>query len=64
LDDKFNIEYLNERTHNKILGYSKDELLGLTDIKLNPNEDYKEIRRYMLKLFKEGDVIKIKENEK
>ena len=55
MDDKFRIEYLNELIHHKILGYSKSDLIGQTDLMLNDVDDYKEIRKNMLKLFKKGE---------
>jgi PAS domain S-box-containing protein len=55
LNEKFEIEYVNEFTLLKLLGYSKEELFGKNSLILNHPEDYKKIRRFMLNLFKKGE---------
>lgn len=57
LNDKFEIEFVNEIPSKKLLGYSKQELLGMNSIFLNHPSDYTKIRRFMLKLFKYGENI-------
>jgi len=55
INEKFEIEYINELTLLKLLGYSKEELIGKNSIILNHPDDYKKIRRFMLTLFKKGE---------
>ena len=55
LDKNFNIEFLNEKTHQKVLGYSKDELLNKKDISFNHPDDFRSISRFMMKVFKSGE---------
>jgi PAS domain S-box-containing protein len=59
LSKDFRIEYLNERTHQQVLGYTCEDLIGEYDIKLNHPEDYRKIRRYMLDLFKNKEGIHV-----
>jgi PAS domain S-box-containing protein len=42
LNDKFEYEYLNENMHERLLGYSKDELLGKTQLPLIHPDDRKQ----------------------
>jgi len=55
LNDKFEIEFVNESAHYTTLGYLKEELLGKTDIFLNHPDDYTTIRRFMRNVFKNGE---------
>jgi len=55
INEKFEIEYINELTLLKLLGYSKEELIGKNSIILNHPDDYKKILRFMLTLFKKGE---------
>jgi len=55
INEKFELEYVNELTLLKLLGYSKEELIGKNSIILNHPEDYKKIRRFMLTVFKKGE---------
>jgi len=59
LNEDFKIEYLNEKTHQQVLGYAIDDLIGEFDIKLNHPEDYAKIRKFMLKLFKNKEGIHV-----
>ncbi|MHA2288744.1 MAG: PAS domain-containing protein, partial [Promethearchaeota archaeon] len=59
LNEKFKIEFLNEKTHQQVLGYTRDELIGDFDVKLNHPDDYPKIRRFMLELFKNKEEIHI-----
>jgi len=59
LNEDFKIEYLNEKIHQQLLGYTSKDLIGEYDIKLNPREDYAKIRRYMLDLFKNKEGIHV-----
>jgi PAS domain S-box-containing protein len=55
LNDRFEIEFANEKAHLRVLGYSQEDLLGKSAIILNHPEDYTSIRRYMRKVFKHGE---------
>ncbi len=59
LNEDFKIEFINERTHHQVLGYTHDDLIGDFDIKLNHPEDYTKIRRFMLKLFKNKEGVHV-----
>ena len=55
LNEKFEIEYINEFSLKNLLGYTTQELQGKNSIFLNRPSDYKKVRRFMLKLFKYGE---------
>ncbi|MFX1388489.1 MAG: PAS domain S-box protein [Promethearchaeota archaeon] len=55
LDDRFEIEFVNELAHFKTLGYSKEELIGKAAIFLNHPDDYTSIRRFIRRMFKTGE---------
>jgi len=55
LNEKFELEYVNEHSLKNLLGYTKEELLGKNSIILNHPNDYKKVRRFMLKVFKYGE---------
>lgn len=57
LDENFRVEYLNRLTHNQILGYTEEDLIGEHDIILNHPEDYSLVRRRMLTLFKKKELV-------
>ena len=57
LNEKFEIEFVNEHSLKNLLGYTKQEILGKNSIILNQPNDYKKIRHFMLKLFKYGENI-------
>ncbi|MFX0076168.1 MAG: PAS domain S-box protein, partial [Candidatus Hermodarchaeota archaeon] len=59
VNDKFDVEYVNEITLRNLLGYTKDELLGRNSIILNHPDDYRKIRRFMLKIFRDGENVHI-----
>ena len=47
-DNKMNLEYVNEQVHNKIMGYLKEDLIGINGIELIHPED----RENVLQVFK------------
>jgi PAS domain S-box-containing protein len=55
LNEKLELEYVNELSLKSLLGYTKEELLGKNSIILNHPDDYKNVRRFMLKVFKYGE---------
>jgi len=55
LNEKLELEYVNELSLKNLLGYTKQELLGKNSIILNHPDDYKKARRFMLKVFKYGE---------
>ena len=55
LNEKFEIEYVNELSLKNFLGYTKQELLGKNSILFNHPNDNKKVRRFMLKMFKVGE---------
>lgn len=59
LGEDFKIEFLNEKTHRQVLGYTRDDLIGKFDTKLFPPEDYPKLRRFMLTLFKNKEEIHV-----
>ncbi|NVM18128.1 MAG: PAS domain S-box protein [Candidatus Lokiarchaeota archaeon] len=59
LSEDFKIEYINERTHQQVLGYALEDIVGEYDIKLNHPEDYSKIRKFMLRLFKNEEGIHV-----
>lgn len=59
LNENFKIEYINKKTHQQVLGYTLEDLIGDYDLKLNHPEDYTKIRRFMLNMFKNKEGIHI-----
>ncbi|TFG01449.1 MAG: PAS domain S-box protein, partial [Promethearchaeota archaeon] len=54
INDKFEIEYINELTHLRILGYSKDEMIGkFAGTFMHPDE-YEQIGKYAFEFHKYG----------
>ncbi|MFX0132710.1 MAG: PAS domain S-box protein [Candidatus Hodarchaeota archaeon] len=54
LNDKLKIEYINELPHLRILGYSKDDMIGKFPGLFIHSDDYKQMSKYVIKLKKEG----------
>ncbi len=59
LGEDFKIEFLNEKAHLQVLGYTRDDLIGNFDTQLFPPEDYPKLRRFMLNLFKNKEEIHV-----
>ncbi|MBY9014838.1 MAG: PAS domain S-box protein [Candidatus Lokiarchaeota archaeon] len=57
LNEKFEVEYVNDITLQNFIGYTKQEIIGKNSLFLNHPDDYKEVRRFMLNLFKVGEHI-------
>ncbi|MFX1453079.1 MAG: PAS domain S-box protein, partial [Promethearchaeota archaeon] len=56
LNDRLEIEYINEKAHLEILGYDKEDLIGKVEgIPIDP-KDYSEARRFLYKVFKVGQA--------
>ena len=55
LNKDFDIEFLNETAHKKVLGYTKEDLLNKKDIFFNHPDDYRNINKFMMKVFKTGE---------
>ena len=55
LNKDFDIEFLNEAAHKKVLGYSKEDLLKKKDIFFNHPDDYRNISKFMMRVFKTGE---------
>jgi len=58
LNDKLIIEYINEPAHKKVIGYSKEDLIGNNALKLIHPEETTSIRRYMIKVNKNGEATR------
>ena len=56
-DENFNHEYINEDVYKKILGYSKDDLIGKSGIGFIHPEDIKSVTEAMEQVFKTGEGI-------
>ena len=54
LNERFEFEYINEKVHQKILGYSKDDLIGKLQIPLYHPEDRKRAIRAFNRILKKG----------
>jgi PAS domain S-box-containing protein len=59
LGEDFKIEFLNEKAHRQVLGYTRDDLIGNFDTQLFPPEDYPKLRGFMLDLFKNKEEIHV-----
>lgn len=55
LNDKFEFEYINEKVHERVLGYAKDELLGKTHLPFLHLEDRRQAIRSTVKNLKRGE---------
>ncbi|MFX1522867.1 MAG: PAS domain S-box protein, partial [Promethearchaeota archaeon] len=53
-NEKFEFEYLNENVHKRVLGYSKDELIGKTQLQLYHPDDRKEALLSLSKILRTG----------
>jgi len=55
LNEKFKFEYINEITTQKILGYSKDDLIGKNAVEFIHPDDFKNLSKVLRKSFKKGE---------
>jgi PAS domain S-box-containing protein len=55
LNDKFEFEYLNEKVHKRILGYSKEDLIGQTHLPFLHPEDRRQAIRSTVRNLKKGE---------
>ncbi|MHA2087777.1 MAG: PAS domain-containing protein, partial [Promethearchaeota archaeon] len=55
LNDRFEFEYLNENVHKKILGYSKEDLIGQTHLPFLHPEDRRHAIRSTVRNLKKGE---------
>ncbi|MHA2129301.1 MAG: PAS domain S-box protein, partial [Promethearchaeota archaeon] len=53
-NDKFEYEYLNEHVHKRVLGYSKDDLIGKTQLNLYHPKDRKKAILLLSKILRKG----------
>jgi len=58
LNDKLEIEYINETAHLEILGYAKEEIIGRVGAIPIPPEDHLEGLRFLRKIFKTGQAMR------
>ena len=56
LNEKFEIEYFNENTYQKLLGYSKDEVIGNLSLKYIHPDDIEHATRLFKEIFKSGEA--------
>ncbi|MBD3256017.1 MAG: PAS domain S-box protein [Candidatus Lokiarchaeota archaeon] len=56
LNEKLRYEYVNEATHKKVLGYSKEELIGNLASKFVHKEDFKKITKAIVQTYKTGQA--------
>ena len=57
-NENFELLYINELIHIKLLGYSKEDLVGKSREKLRHPEEYKEIGLYVRNLVKTGESLR------
>ncbi len=57
LNEKFKFEYINEITTQKILGYSKDDLIGKDAVEFIHNDDFKNLSKVFWESFKKGEAM-------
>ncbi|MHA1150857.1 MAG: PAS domain S-box protein [Promethearchaeota archaeon] len=58
LNNNFIIGYINEPSHMRFLGYLEDDLVGKDALHLIHPDEYREIRRFMIKLKKNGEATR------
>ena len=55
LNEKFEFEYINEKVHKRILGYSNDDILGLTHLPFLHPDDRRNAIRSTVRNLKKGE---------
>ncbi|MHA1985572.1 MAG: PAS domain S-box protein [Promethearchaeota archaeon] len=55
LNDRFEFEYLNEKVHKRILGYSKEDLIGHTHLPFLHPDDRRHAMRSTVRNLKKGE---------
>lgn len=66
-DNKMNLEYINEQVHNKIMGYTREDLIGKNVIELIHPDDREKVLEQFKAVLKSGEAyvearIKHKDN--
>ncbi len=57
LDDNFKYEYINEQVHKKLMGYSKEDLIGKSSLDFIHPDDLEEASKALRKGFNEGEGV-------
>lgn len=57
LDDNFKYEYINEQVHKKLMGYSKENLIGKSSLDFIHPDDLEEASKALRKGFNEGEGV-------
>ncbi|TFF85450.1 MAG: PAS domain-containing sensor histidine kinase [Promethearchaeota archaeon] len=55
-NDKYQIEYINENAHKKLLGYSKEDLLRRAKQSLRHPDEYEQLNQFLRDLTKNGEA--------
>ncbi|MHA1150599.1 MAG: PAS domain-containing sensor histidine kinase [Promethearchaeota archaeon] len=58
LDNWMKIEYINEKAHNRELGYTYEDLIGKNALNLIHHQEYKETRCFMRAVIKNGEAVR------
>ncbi|MFX1566963.1 MAG: PAS domain S-box protein [Promethearchaeota archaeon] len=59
INNKFEFEYVNEKIHKSLVGYNKDELIGMNGIILIHPDDKENVLRAMNRIIKSGNGLVI-----
>ncbi|UCC20489.1 MAG: PAS domain S-box protein, partial [Promethearchaeota archaeon] len=57
LDKNFKYEYINEQVHQKLMGYSKEDLMGKSSLDFIHSDDLEEASKALIKGFNEGEGV-------
>ncbi|TFG04462.1 MAG: PAS domain-containing sensor histidine kinase [Promethearchaeota archaeon] len=55
-NDKYQIEYINEKAHKKLLGYSKEDLMRRAKKSLRHPDEYKQVNQFLRDITKKGEA--------
>ncbi len=55
LDNKFKIQYINEGTHSRVLGYTKDELIGKSANTIIHPDEKKQVNKFLRDIIRKGE---------
>jgi len=55
LDRKFKIQYINEGTHFRVLGYTKDELIGKSANAIIHSDEKKQVNKFLRDIIRKGE---------
>ncbi|MFX1256841.1 MAG: PAS domain S-box protein [Promethearchaeota archaeon] len=56
VDEKFKLEYINEKAHQRITGFTKDDLIGNSALNFIYSKDFKKVEKELKNLYENGYI--------